>query len=253
MNNNTFNEISTNESPAQSPTKNQKLNSTIYQKNQKNNFSNYVSFLSSLNIDSSKNNNLDFPKKAFLNTVSISNKKKEEIRKKRLIRKIIKRKSGEKRALLDFDFVLKELFNKNNSKINVYSVITQFREINKKEYLRKKRKNILKKYLSTSNRKEKVNSKFLCFIIIKKIVAEKIQEKSFTNNLNNTIISDENNNNWNINISKACSSMSIKEESMDRSENKNKSSILKDYKYKELSDDFFLELEEKNIKVSYFL
>ena len=47
--------------------------------------------------------------------------------------------------------------------------------------------------------------------------------------------------------------MSIKEENMDRSENKNKSSILKDYKYKELSDDFFLELEEKNIKVSYFL
>ena len=85
---------------------------------------------------------------------NIELKEKPEI-KRRIIKKIIKKKVGVKHLLLDFDFILKELFNKNNSKNDISNLDKlPFREIVKKKILGKKRKKDVKKFISPLNRKE---------------------------------------------------------------------------------------------------
>jgi hypothetical protein len=160
MNNNTFNEISTNESPTLSPSKNQKQNGSL---DQKSHFINFSSFLTSLNIDSTKKCNISHK------NLNIYYKEKEEKKvekqkqkiKKRIIKKIIKKKSGTKHLLLDFDFILRELFDKNNLKKSV--IVNEFREIVNRKKIRKKRKLAIKKSISALNDKE--NSKnFIIYI-----------------------------------------------------------------------------------------
>ena len=66
---------------------------------------------------------------------NIELKEKPEIK-----RKIIKKKVGNKHLLLDFDFILKELFNKNNSKNDTSNLdVPPFREIVNKKILGKKK------------------------------------------------------------------------------------------------------------------
>lgn len=154
MNNNTFNEISTNESPTQSPSKNLRH---IGQKDIKHHFTNFSSFLSSLNKDSVEKilfspENLNNLNKETVENIEL--KEKPEI-KRRIIKKIIKKKVRNKHLLLDFDFILKELFNKNNSKNDTSNLdVPPFREIVNKKILGKKRKKALKKFISPLNRKE---------------------------------------------------------------------------------------------------
>ena len=72
MNNNTVNEISTNVSPTQSPSKNLRLRWPV---DQKNHFSNFASFLPSLNIDSI--NTINFSQKN-IKLKEIEEKKEEK-------------------------------------------------------------------------------------------------------------------------------------------------------------------------------
>ena len=56
---------------------------------------------------------------------------------KRIIKKIIKKKIHHKKnTLLDFDYILKQLFNNKNSKINLYTIEkkSEFLDYQKKDY-----------------------------------------------------------------------------------------------------------------------
>ncbi len=161
MNNNTVNEISTNVSPTQSPSKNLRLRWPV---DQKNTFSNFASFLPSLNIDSI--NKTNFSQKS-IKLKEIEEKKEENEKpkiKRRIIKKIIKKKIGEKHHLLDFDFILKELFNKNNLKKNIN--MTQFREIVNKKNLMKKRKKAIKKFIAPLNNVENGKNLLIIFNLL---------------------------------------------------------------------------------------
>ena len=127
-----LNEFSTNESPTQSPSKNLK---TIDKKDIKCNFSNFPSF------------HTNFFKNQIFSQKNINNEKICKISrpkiKKRFFKKIIKKKVCYNSFLLDFDFILKELFqnkNLNNLPRIRKEEKSQFPEIPKKQILGKKRK-----------------------------------------------------------------------------------------------------------------
>ena len=121
-----LNEFSTNESPTQSPSKNLKAIEN------KDNFPSFYSNFFKNQIFSQKR----------INNENICKTSKLKI-KKRFFKKIIKKKVYYNSFLLDFDFILKELFQNKN--LNNIPRITkeeksQFPEIPKKQILGKKRK-----------------------------------------------------------------------------------------------------------------
>ena len=127
-----LNEFSTNESPTQSPSKNMK---EIEKKDNKSNFSIFPSFYANFS------KNQIFSQKRIKNE-KIGNISKPKI-KKRVFKKIIKKKDCYNSFLLDFDFILKELFqnkNVNNFPATRKAKKSQFPEIHKKQSLGKKRK-----------------------------------------------------------------------------------------------------------------
>ena len=122
-----FNENSTNESPIPSPSKNFK---EIQIKNQKNTIDNFSSFAYSF----LKNQKMIFPQEK-------KEEKKSGIKPiKRILKKIIKKKGGHKPLILDFDFILKEIFNNKNLVNNVYTVEKKHFPDFGKKFLGKKRK-----------------------------------------------------------------------------------------------------------------
>ena len=118
-----FNETSTNESPIPSPSKNLK---EIQIKEQKNIFQNFSSFINNEKIFLSKEKKQEkISKKSTTNPI------------KRITKKIIKKKIHHKKnTLLDFDYILKQLFNNKNSKINLYTIEkkSEFLDYQKKDY-----------------------------------------------------------------------------------------------------------------------
>ena len=111
-NNNILNEISTNESLTQSPSKNKK---EIESKS-------FIPKFSSFNKSST--NKLFFQKE----NINLSNLKKRKIvslnsktkRKRRIFKKIIKKKP--KLLLLDFDYILKDIIGQQNLKKNTFKI-----------------------------------------------------------------------------------------------------------------------------------
>ena len=139
-----LNEFSTNESPTQSPSKNLK---EIEKKDIKSNFSNFHSFNFKNQIFSQKS----------IKNEKIGNISNSKI-KKRFFKKIIKKKACYHSFLLDFDYILKELFQNKN--INNFPATrkerrSQFPEIPKKQILGKKRKIINDKCNILLDEKEK--------------------------------------------------------------------------------------------------
>ena len=142
-----LNEFSTNESPTQSPSKNMK---EIEKKDIKSNFSIFPSFYANFF------KNQIFSQKS-LKSEKIGKISKPKI-KKRVFKKIIKKKISCNSFLLDFDFILKELFQNKN--LNNLPAIreeekSQFPEIPKKYILGKKRKIINDNNNIILNEKEK--------------------------------------------------------------------------------------------------
>ena len=145
-----YNEFSTNESRTQSPSKNLK---EIEKKDIKFNFSNFPSF------------NENF----FKNQILSQKRKNEQTRKtsktkrrKRVFKKIIKKKIICNSFLLDFDFILKELFqnkNLNNLPTIKKKEKTQFSEVPKKENINKNNNIFL-------NEKDKSKKKNIIILII---------------------------------------------------------------------------------------
>ena len=141
-----LNEFSINESPTQSPSKNMK---EIEKKNIKSNFSKFPSFSS------------NFFKNQIFSDKSINNEKNSKISKpkikKRVFKKITKKKVCYNPLLLDFDYILKELFkNKNlNNLPALRKEENKFPEIPKKQILGKKRKTINENNIIFLNEKEK--------------------------------------------------------------------------------------------------
>ena len=145
-----YNEFSTNESRTQSPSKNLK---EIEKKDIKFNFSNFPSF------------NENF----FKNQILSQKRKNEQIckisktkRRKRVFKKIIKKKIICNSFLLDFDFILKELFqnkNLNNLPTIKKKEKTQFSEVPKKENINKNNNIFL-------NEKDKSKKKNIIILII---------------------------------------------------------------------------------------
>ena len=145
-----LNEFSTNESRTQSPSKNLK---EIEKKDIKFNFSNFPSF------------NENF----FKNQILSQKRKNEQIckisktkRRKRVFKKIIKKKIICNSFLLDFDFILKELFqnkNLNNLPTIKKKEKTQFSDVPKKENINKNNNIFLKE-------KDKSKKKNIIILII---------------------------------------------------------------------------------------
>ena len=145
-----YNEFSTNESRTQSPSKNLK---EIEKKDIKFNFSNFPSF------------NENF----FKNQILSQKRKNEQIckisktkRRKRVFKKIIKKKIICNSFLLDFDFILKELFqnkNLNNLPTIKKKEKTQFSDVPKKENINKNNNIFLKE-------KDKSKKKNIIILII---------------------------------------------------------------------------------------
>ena len=164
-----FNEISTNESPIPSPSKNFK---EIQIKNQKNTIDNFSSFVSSF----LKNQKIIF-----------SQEKKEEKNSgskpiKRILKKIIKKKVRHKPLMLDFDFILKEIFNNKSLVNNVYTVEKKpFPDFRKKILGKKRQKEKEKKYenFSSSQYNNKYNNNNVCINIKEKNYKKRILEPEF--------------------------------------------------------------------------
>ena len=145
-----LNEFSTNESRTQSPSKNLK---EIEKKDIKFNFSNLSSFHENF----------------FKNQILSQKRKNEQIckisktkRRKRVFKKIIKKKIICNSFLLDFDFILKELFqnkNLNNLPTIKKKEKTQFSEVPKKENINENNNIFL-------NKKDKSKKKNIIILII---------------------------------------------------------------------------------------
>lgn len=164
-----FNENSTNESPIPSPSKNLK---EIQIKNQKNTIDNFSSFASSF----LKNQKIIFPqeKKEEKNSVSKPIKRK--------LKKIIKRKASHKALILDFDFILKEIFNNKSLVNNVYTVEKKhFPDFRKKILGKKRQKEKEKKYenFSSSQNNNKYNNNNVCINIKEKNYKKRALEPEF--------------------------------------------------------------------------
>ena len=164
-----FNEISTNESPIPSPSKNFK---EIQIKNQKNAIDNFSSFAYSF----LKNQKIIFPQEK-------KEEKKSGIKPiKRILKKIIKKKGGHKPLILDFDFILKEIFNNKNLVNNVYTVEKKhFPDFRKKILGKKRQKEKEKKYenFSSSQNNNKYNNNSVCINIKEKNYKKRILEPEF--------------------------------------------------------------------------
>ena len=146
-----LNEFSTNESPTQSPSKNLK---EIEKKDIKSNSSKFPLF------------SANFYKNQIFSEKNINNKKICKISKpkikKRVFKKLIKKKVCYKPLLLDFDNILKELFQNKNLN-NLLAIRkqekNQFPEIPKNQILGKKRKIINENNNIILNEKEKSKKK----------------------------------------------------------------------------------------------
>lgn len=199
-----LNEFSTNESPTQSPSKNLK---EIEKKHIKSNFSKFPSFYSNIfKIQMFSENKIEKEK-----IYQISKPKKK------FFKKITKKKIRCNALLLDFDTILKELFqnkNLNNMPAIRKKEKSQFPKLNKKKFLAKKRKLLYENNNIFFNGKEKSKNNIFNYINHIKIV--------------NSNFEKENN-------------FKIKEKLKKNIENQ---------LYDELSDSFF---EENNIEVSYII
>jgi hypothetical protein len=111
-NNNTLNEISTNESLTQSPSKNKK---EIESKSFIPKFSSFNKSLTNKLFFQKENINLSNLKKRKI--VSLNSKTK---RKRRIFKKIIKKKP--KLLLLDFDYILKDIIGQQNLEKNTFKI-----------------------------------------------------------------------------------------------------------------------------------
>ena len=111
-NNNILNEISTNESLTQSPSKNKK---EIESKSFIPKFSSFNKSLTNKLFFQKENINLSNLKKRKI--VSLNSKTK---RKRRIFKKIIKKKS--KLLLLDFDYILKDIIGQQNLEKNTFKI-----------------------------------------------------------------------------------------------------------------------------------
>ena len=165
MNNNTLNEFSTNESPSLSPSKCPK---EILQKEQKSAFHNFFPSESSSNIVSSE-------KLKISQENSYTEKKEKNIKesqktkiKRRIVKRIIKKRVGKNNSLLDFDSIIKELFQNKNLKNDLVGIDhpkpLRRGKILGKKILGMKRKKTNEKCSKILNRKE--NSKIFNYYLI---------------------------------------------------------------------------------------
>lgn len=156
MINNVLNEFSTNDSATLSPSRTKEFQI----KHQKNIFQNFLSFNTSFNKNQTdkitlSRENLNFPKNENDQKIQNNSNDINQKIKKRITKKIIKKKIRSNSSLLDFDFLIKELFeNKNlkndfSRKVGIYQ-LSQIESRNK-NMIGKKRK---KFNSSFSNKKE---------------------------------------------------------------------------------------------------
>ena len=143
MNNSVLNEFSTNESPTQSPSK--------HQKDQKSLFQNFFSSKSNFNKKKKKKIKEENPKN--IKKGELIKKMKIPKSKRRIIRTFIKKKVGNFSHLLDFDLIIKEVFENKNLNNNNLNAVKEDYVDNK--YLGLKRRSLNKSNMEVLNKKEK--------------------------------------------------------------------------------------------------
>ena len=143
VNNSVLNEYSTNESPTQSPSKHQKDQKSLFQNfiSSKSNFNKFLP--KKLKIENSKN----IKKGGKIKKMNIPK------RKRRIIRTFIKKKVGNHSHLLDFDLIIKEVFENKNLKNNKLDSVKE--DFFENKYLGLKRRHLNKSNIEALNKKEK--------------------------------------------------------------------------------------------------